>query len=382
MNNPSNNILQTLIQRLAQAGSVLILASGSSGDGLASGLALRAFLKKLEKDAVFYALKPISDRFGFLPGVEEVLPQVDLTKSFVVDVSTKRSPLAELSYKKDTDRLSIFLKPATGSLTAQDVSFRSSTFPYDLVIVLGLTSFEQLGEFYAQHTDLFFETPVANIDFKAQNQNFGQINLVNLSATSCSEIIFDLINQFEASLLDEIMATQLLAGIIAETDSFQHRSTTPQILMKASQLVSLGAKQHEIIGSLYKTKSLGLLKLWGRVLSSLKQDEPRSLVYSSVTAVDLAEVGATSADADNILKEMVSQLAFAKTQLFLAELQAGQVTVYCQSQIPLNLSELFGRFNPEVSLNNGVKFVVGAGLAEAELVIVETLRNELARILA
>ena len=155
MNNPSNNILQTLIQRLAQAGSVLILASGSSGDGLASGLALRAFLKKLEKDAVFYALKPISDRFGFLPGVEEVLPQVDLTKSFVVDVSTKRSPLAELSYKKDTDRLSIFLKPATGSLTAQDVSFRSSTFPYDLVIVLGLTSFEQLGEFYAQHTDLF-----------------------------------------------------------------------------------------------------------------------------------------------------------------------------------------------------------------------------------
>lgn len=381
MDNISGNVLQTVINRMAQASSVLILTLGSSGDGLASGLALRSFLKKLDKDAVLFSLDTISERFQFLPMIDQVLPQVDLTKSFVIDVATRRSPLAELSYKKDVDRLSIFLKPTTGQLTATDVSFRSSSFPYDLVVVLGLSSFEQLGEFYAQHTDLFFETPVVNIDFRANNENYGQINLVNLAATSCSEIILDLINQFESSLLDETIATQLLTGIIVETNSFQHVRTTPQTFLKASQLVSLGARQQDIIGNLYKTKSLGLLKLWGRCLAELKQDEKLSLVYSVVTSSDISAAGADSYDIDNIIKEMAGQLSFAKTFLFLAETNLNQTTVFAQSLMPLNLIELFAAFNPQVVNHNTLKFVVNGSLTSVQAQILEILCTQLIKIL-
>jgi nanoRNase/pAp phosphatase (c-di-AMP/oligoRNAs hydrolase) len=371
--------IKTLINRLTQASSVLILASGSSGDGLASGLALRAFLSKLEKDVALLAIDQISDRFAFLPHVSEVLSEVDLTKSFVIDVSTKRSPLGELSYKKEEDRLSIFVKPTAGQFTPQDVSFRTSNFPYELVIVIGVGSFEQLGEFYAKNTGLFFETPVVNIDFRATNENFGQINLVNLQATSCSEIVLDLINEFEASLLDEIIATQLLAGIIAETNSFQHIRTTPQTFIKASQLVSLGAKQQDIIGSLYKTKSLGLLKLWGRVLARLQQEESYNLIYSSLNTNDIVRSGASMNDIENIIKEMGLQLTFAKTSLFFAEGAPDQVWVYCMSSLPMNLASLFAAFNPQVINNQTVKFSLNMNLTECETLVLGLLKAEAAK---
>lgn len=370
------NPLQTVINRIAQASSVLILVQGSSGDGLSSGLALRAFFKKLEKDVVLLSLEQVSERFRFLPGIEDIKSEVDLTKSFVIDVATKRSGLAELSYKKEDDKLSIFLKPVSGTLTAQDVTFRSSGFPYDLVVVLGIGSFEQLGNFYAHHTDLFFETPVVNIDFRATNENYGQINLVNLSATSCSEIILDLINEFESTLLDETIATQLLAGIIAETNSFQHIRTTPQTFIKASQLVSLGAKQQDIIGNLYKTKSLGLLKLWGRVLARLNQEEHLSLVHSAVSANDIIKVGASIADVENIIKEMTMQLTFAKLFVFFAEAAPEQTAVFCSTQLPLPLPELFAAFSPQNINSQTVKFTVGRGLAETEKQVLDILKTE------
>lgn len=370
------NPLQAAINRLATATSVLILVPGSSGDGLAAGLALRAFLRKLDKDAVVLGLETVAEKFHFLPHVSEVLADVDLTKSFVIDVSAKRTAVSELTYKKEDDKLSIFLKPASGSLSEQDISFRTSSFPYDLVVVLGVGSFEQLGNFYASHTDLFFETPVLNIDFRATNENYGQINLVNLSATSCSEIVLDLINEFEVSLLDDIIATQLLAGIIAETNSFQHIRTTPQTFIKASQLVSLGAKQQEIIGNLYKTKSLGLLKLWGRVLARLNQEESIGLVHSAVNTNDIIRSGANMNDVENIIKEMGAQLTFAKLFVFFAEVSPTQTSAYILSHLPFNLPEMFADLNPKPLNGQGITMTINEGLAQAEELVIGKLKAE------
>lgn len=374
------NPIQVAINRLASASSILILVPGSSGDGLAAGLALRAFLRKLDKDAVVLGLETISERFLFLPHISEVLASVDLTKSFVIDVSAKRTQVSELTYKKEDDKLSIFLKPAAGNLTEQDISFRTSNFPYDLVVVLGVGSFEQLGNFYASHTDLFFETPVLNIDFRATNENYGQINLVNLSATSCSEIVLDLINEFEVSLLDEIIATQLLAGIIAETNSFQHIRTTPQTFIKASQLVSLGAKQQDIIGNLYKTKSLGLLKLWGRVLAKLEQDEAIGLVYSAVNTNDIIRSGANMSDVENIIKEMGLQLTFAKMFVFFAEISPTQTSAYILSHLPFNLPEMFNEHPVRLINGQAINLTLNEGLEAAQQRIIGKLKAEAIRL--
>jgi nanoRNase/pAp phosphatase (c-di-AMP/oligoRNAs hydrolase) len=373
-------VLQQIIAKITQVSSILIIVPGHNGDSLASGLALRAFLKKLEKDVTLLSPSAISPKFDFLPGVNEVSATVDLTKSFVIDLSTKKSEVGELSYHKEEDKLSIYLKPKKGEFTAQDVSFRSSNFSYDLIILVGVSALDQLGDFYSQNTALFFETPLVNIDFRSANESYAPFNLIGLSATSCAEIILDLINKFEASLLDDSIATQLLAGIISETNSFQHVRTTPDTFLKASQLVSLGAKQQEIIAHLYKTKSLGFLKLWGRVLARLKQEMDLGLVYSAVTLVDVVKSEASEDDALMIIKEMVSQLGFAKILLLLIENENNGATVFCHSFIPLSLVQVFKQYPTSLITPQTIKFTTNKDIASTETELKALIHAEVARL--
>ncbi len=367
--------LQPIINKLSTASNILILTQSNNGDSLAASLALRSFLKKLEKDAIVLVHEDPPSRLQFLPESNQLVKSIDLTKTFVISLSTKKTQLSELSYKKEPEQLSILLKPTTGEFGPADVTFGSSNFQYDLVILVGIPSLEQLGEFYNKNTELFFQVPVLNIDFRPSNENYGQMNLVDLTATSCSEIVLDLINKFESSLLDETIATQLLTGIITETNSFQHVRTSPQIFLKASQLVSLGAKQQEIISYLYKSKSLGLLKLWGRVLARLKQDFNNLLVYSVITNTDLIKAGASDTDADMIIKEMVGQLGFAKIFGFLKEEEDGQNTeVFVATTMPLNLSSIFTSFNPENIAPQTIKFVIAKTGIDAEKQLLELLK--------
>ncbi len=374
------DLIQQIIGKISSSQSILIIGNGSNGDSLAASLALSSFLKKLEKDAVLLIPTTLSDRFDFLPQAKDIKKDIDLTKSFVIDVSTQKSQVAELSYKKESDKLSIFLKPQKGEFTSSDISFRTSSFPYDLLLMVGIPTLEMLGEFYGKHAELFFDVPMVNIDFRGSNENYGQYNLVLLGATSCSEIVLDLINKFEASLIDEDIATQLLAGIIAETNSFQHVRTTPQTFLKASQLVSLGAKQQEIISELYKTKSLGLLKLWGRVLARLKQETDIALVHSAVNQADVIKSGATAQDVETIIKEMVANLGFAKIFLFMMEDTDTSTTAYVHSNLALNLLSIFSQYHPQVISPQTVKFTVPVPVADAEKNLLEALNREIIRL--
>ena len=373
--------VQQIITKITQSSHPLILVAGENGDSLAAGLGLKTFLEKLEKEAAVHAATSPSPKFNFLPGLDKLVSSLDLTKNLVVDVSIKKTQIAELSYKKTDDKLSIYLRPAQGGeLTPADVSFSSAQYPFDLIILIGIQSLEQLGEFYSKNTGLFFETALVNIDFRASNENYGQLNLVQLTSTSCSEIMFDLISRLEVSLIDETVATQLLTGIISETNSFQHIRTTPQTFLSASQLVGLGARQQEIVMNLYKTKSMGLLKLWGRVLSGLKQLPEANLAYFSATLADLSQAEASSEDTEYIIKEMAGQLNFAKIFLFLKEESAQEVSVYCHSVFPINLTALFGRFNPRLIDPQTIKFKINLPMAEAEAQVVKLISDEVQKL--
>ncbi len=367
-------IYPQVIEKLSKSTNILIVtAPAASGDDLAAAAALKSFLSKLEKEVLVVALGGLNSNFSFLPGMEEARTELNVTKSFVVDISTKRIQIEELSYKKEADKLSVFIKPKQGQFTSEDVSFRTSNFPFDAIVCVGIASLDSLGEFYVRNTDLFFETPIINIDRSPANENYGQFNLVTLSATANSEIIFDLINNFESSLIDEHIATSLLTGIIVETNSFQHVRTTPAAFLKASQLVSLGADQPAIIGRLYKNKSLGFLKLWGRVLARIKQEPGLSLVYSMINSSDVAKSGATADDIGLIIKEMALQLSFAKTCFFLVE-EADQVRCFAISHSPVNLNQLFLAYQP-TPLGQAVRFEMKVSVSEAEQQILAKLKE-------
>lgn len=265
---------------------MVVLPTRLNSDLVASGLALRLFLKKMQKEVEIISSGTIVSEYAFLPEIKEIKNEIKNSKSLVVELKTIQKKLAELSYQVLNDKVQIFLESSNESFAPEDISFLTDKFPVDLIVTLGCRSLEDLGKAFLDNADLFYATPKINIDNKSGNEYFGAVNFVELSASSVSELLVLLFEKYEQQLIDEDMATCLLTGIITKTNSFQHSHTTPQAFLKASQLVALGGRQQEIIKALYKTKPLGLLKLWGRALARLKVLENKTAAYSVLTPND------------------------------------------------------------------------------------------------
>ena len=53
------------------------------------------------------------------------------------------------------------------------------------------------GETYHNNTGFFNKTPIINIDHKSENEQFGNINLIDITASTTAEIIFSLFKKIK-----------------------------------------------------------------------------------------------------------------------------------------------------------------------------------------
>jgi nanoRNase/pAp phosphatase (c-di-AMP/oligoRNAs hydrolase) len=374
----TNEPIDQTLNQFRKASNVLILVSGGQNiDSISAGFAIKEFLAKHDKRSLVMGNMPMTTRFGFLSDAQLAAPTT-LTKNLVVEISLQKTDLSELTYQKHDQKLAIFLTPKSGQFESSDVTIKNAVYPYDLIVTLGITNLEELGELYSKHAQMFFDIPLVNIDYRAANESYGQINLVSLTSSAVSEVVYDVLNQYDPNFIDEKIATLLLAGLVAQTNSFQSQKTTPQVFAKASKLISLGGKQQEIVSQLYKSKSLGLLRLWGRVLTGLKHDVPNQIVYSAVSAADIERSEAALADLDEIIFEMIQQLGFAKWFLLLVE-KGAETTVYVSGTGPINLLNLFASYRPTTLAPQVYKFTTARTLTAAEPEILGTIQQELVK---
>ncbi|MDE2311560.1 MAG: hypothetical protein KGJ93_00515 [Patescibacteria group bacterium] len=354
------SVQEQIFSLLRKANKVLIvLPQRPSADAVASGLALRLFLVKLQKDVDVVCTGPLPANLGFLPGAAEVKTQIAVAQSLVVHVNTAKKQLDEISYQVGEGEAQVFLKSRGEAFTPEDLSFAAEKFPVDVIVALDAASLQDLGGLLEHHADLLFETPKINIDHKAANDYFGAVNLVDISASSVGEILAELLESFEASLLDADIATCLLAGIITKTGSFQQAQTTPRAFLKASRLVELGGQQQEIVRHLYKTRSLEQLKLWGRCLARLQTEEAGVLAYCVLGEVDFQRSGATAAEVLPALQELVENLPDYKFLAILAQLepQTGFAVIAAHAAAdPAKILNAFSAASQPVQTHGQVKY--------------------------
>ncbi|AKM82314.1 TPA: hypothetical protein DD449_04445 [Candidatus Berkelbacteria bacterium] len=319
---------QQTIELLKGAQSVLLLThENPDGDALGSILALQMVLTKLGKEATAVVTDPIPGVYQFLPAKECIKTSFSGTKDFIITVDTTKTKVDKMGYKNlpEENKLNIVITPTKGAFSVEDLSFNHGSFKYDLVIVLDSPDLERLGTIYDQNTDLFFETPLVNIDHHPGNDYFGKVNWVDLTATSTAEILVALVESLarEKPLLDIDVATALLTGIIVDTGSFQNANTTPKSFTVAAQLVAAGAKQQEIIRHVFKTKALSTLKLWGKILSNVVEEPESKFVWSKVTKEDFAISGAEGAASSGVIDELLKTAPGIDFAILLSEKMDG-----------------------------------------------------------
>lgn len=354
---------------------LLALPKEPNGDTLGSSLGLAAFLKKTNKEVDIFCAEFDSSQFEFLPGIQNIKREIIFPQNFVISLDTSKTKVDEISYHQSPGSLDFFVKPKEGNFSENNVSFRTDKAIYDLIICLDTPSLEHLGELYTKNAESFYNTPKVNIDNHIKNENFGDINIIDVTASSTAEILLELLQKYEASLIDADIATDLLTGIIYETHSFQHSKTTPNSFLRASELISLGANQQEIIRYLFKTKEFSVLKLWGRAMARISSISDLGVVYSMLSADDIQKSGAKDEDLKKVLHEFVSNVADARLVILAAEKSDG-VELFFSASPNVKLSEIVNHFGGEyLSANVGRAFLAGKKIQEIEAIITTSVKE-------
>jgi len=285
---------------------LVCLPSKPTTDAIASGLAMHSVLQKMGKQSkVVAAGFALPDNHRFLPKSDAIEHELTALKKFVVSLDVSRTTVDDIQYDIKDKRLNIYVTPKNGYFETRDVSTSSSDYQFDLIIALDSRDLASLGKIFEDNAEFFHHTPLINIDHHPANEQFGEINLVHVTATSISEIIFELLEHLDGNLLDEYIATHLLTGIISKTKSFKTHTVTPRSLAIASHLITSGARREDIVKNLYQTKTIQSLKLWGRALSQLQADVDKKIVWSLLRLNDFAEASTTPDDLEQVIDELI-----------------------------------------------------------------------------
>ena len=312
--------VQQLEEVLKKSKDVLIfLPQNPSGDAIGAGWSFYFFLKNrgIKPVLAFDDSAKNTDRFAFLPRPKNIKDSVSEARDFIISFNTRHNKISNVRTVEKKEEFRIYITPEQGSIDPRDFSFIPAKFKFDLVVVLDSPDKESLGKLYEENPDVFYEVPVINADHHSNNDNFGQINLVNITASSTCEILAEAFEAIDPASIDEDIANCLLAGIISATESFQKKNTTPKALQLSAQLMDKGAEQQKIIRHLYKTQPLHLLKLWGRIMARLKWDEDLKLAWSLVSLEDFIQSHSKPIDIPLVLEKIKDNYSSGKIFLVL-----------------------------------------------------------------
>jgi nanoRNase/pAp phosphatase (c-di-AMP/oligoRNAs hydrolase) len=234
---------QQLAEKLKNANNVLVtVGRNPSVDGLSALLGLGLIINKEGKHsaAVFSGVVPST--IDFLKPEETLEKNTDSLRDFIIALD--KSKADKLRYKVENDVVRIFITPYKTSISQDDLDFSQGDFNVDLVIALGVNKQEDLDEAITSHGRILHDATVVSINIKSDGQgDIGNINWAEPQASSLSEMVSELAQMMDPTLLDEQIATALLTGIVSETDRFSNEKTSSKTMEISSKLMAAGANQ-------------------------------------------------------------------------------------------------------------------------------------------
>ena len=373
---------QQIYTQINKAKHILVtFPPNSSGDAIASACALYSLLQMKKKQVeIVSSAFTLPKKYQFLHHAKTILATLPHLQKFMITVDVKDAGLQEVQYDVKNEQVCIYITPKTSFLTKDHVQTTQSAFRYDLIISLNTPNLEALGDVYIKNQELFHETPIINIDHKPNNEHFGNINMVDITACATSEILTYVFFSEDEAHIDENMATALLTGMIANTQSFKTEHIKPKTLQTASKLMHIGAQRHTIISSLYQTKTIPMLRLWGYALAHITQYKDIGLVFTSLTRDNITRSEANVEEVYDIIDELILYAPEKKMVLLLHEAEVDttgkpSVHVIFYAEKHFSAKKIMRIFNPKGDEDRVSFYLNNHSLTQAKNVIITEIKK-------
>jgi len=274
--------IKSNIERARSIG--IVTKNDANEDAIGATLALFFALKSAGKKAFF----PVEE----IPGkITEILKRKEHKKfhiSFKEDVS-------EVYYEKSTNGIDLYLTPKKDDVDEENFSYKvvsgmeyllnDDSSDYDILFTIGIGEFAEVEKLCDSSLDQLYACTVINIDNSLNNQNYGEINMIE-EKQSLSQTISCLIKSLGQEYTNKEVMSLILLGLTSSQKNIQNKKNIPTI----KWLLRNGGELNT------NTENRPKTKLLESVLQNLTFLEEESIYISTISENNLLENKATSKD--------------------------------------------------------------------------------------
>jgi phosphoesterase RecJ-like protein len=210
---------------------------------------------------------------------------------------------------------------------------------YDLVAVVDCPNFERLGSLPKKWLP---GVQRLNIDHHASNELYLDVNWVDAQCSSVGEMLLDLAEE-EGWPVSPEAATALYVAIITDTDRFTLPHVTGRSFDAAARLIGLGASHGMVAEKLYYGEPLGIARLKGLCLGTLRLAVGGKVGVARLTRQMFQQTGTNAVDTHEFAA-LPRSLEGVTVGVLLREMDEGQIKVSLRSRLSFNVEAVAGRF--------------------------------------
>jgi bifunctional oligoribonuclease and PAP phosphatase NrnA len=259
--------IQTLKELLSSPKKIVITTHHKpDADALGSSLALWGFLKKKNHDVTVITPSDYPDFLAWMDGNDQVL-----------------------IYSKETE-------PKVEKLVKES----------EIIFCLDFSAISRLhgiGDFIKQSSSY-----KVLIDHHLEPERFADFEYWFPKAAATAELIYDFIKELgEVQLIDIPIAECLYAGIMTDTGSFRHNSTSKKVHQIVAELIDLGIDNSAIHRLIFDNNSEDKLRFLGFAFSQkLKVLKDLNTAYFVISAEDLKKFSSKTGDTEGLVNFALS----------------------------------------------------------------------------
>lgn len=166
------------------------------------------------------------------------------------------------------------------------------------------------------------------IDHHQEPEHFAQIEFSNPQAAATAELVFEVIRDLgDQDLVDAAIGECLYAGIMTDTGSFRHPSTSRNVHLIIAELMSAGINPSEVHRRIYDSHSEERLRFLGFVLKDkITVLREFNTAYIAITADELREYHSKTGDTEGLVNFALSIEGIVFAAIFIDRTQAVKIS--------------------------------------------------------
>lgn len=244
---------------------VITTHANPDADALGSSLGLSQFLKGLNHEVTTIVPNSFPDFLEWMPGKDDVL-----------------------NYEEATALSDQLIKSC------------------DLLFCLDFSGFKRIKKM--EDVASTAKAKIALIDHHLNPEIEPDFNFWDDRAAATAELVYDFILDYSGKeSISQNIAECLYAGIMTDTGSFKHPSTTAKIHHTVAELIDLGANVNKVSRLIYDTNSLNRLRFLGYALAEkLEVDLAYQAAYFVIDEGDFGKFNLKQGDTEGLVNYALS----------------------------------------------------------------------------